>query len=97
MSLCIYVHVSTGALRPEAKRFPRTSITVTVCCELPDVGAGNQTQILFIAEMSSLFCLSFSRDRVSPCSPGCPGTLSVDQAGLKFIEIHLPLPPERWD
>jgi hypothetical protein len=23
------------------------------------------------------------RDRVSPCSPGCPGTHSVDQAGLE--------------
>jgi hypothetical protein len=29
------------------------------------------------------FCLVF-RDRVSLCSPGCPGTHSVDQAGLKF-------------
>jgi hypothetical protein len=25
----------------------------------------------------------FLRDRVSPCSPGCPRTHSVDQAGLK--------------
>jgi hypothetical protein len=25
----------------------------------------------------------FFRDRVSLCSPGCPGTHSVDQAGLK--------------
>jgi hypothetical protein len=24
------------------------------------------------------------RDRVSLCSPGCPGTHSVDQAGLKL-------------
>ena len=23
-------------------------------------------------------------DRVSPCSPGCPGTCSADQAGLKL-------------
>jgi hypothetical protein len=29
-----------------------------------------------------LFC--FFRDRVSLCSPGCPGTHSVDQAGLKL-------------
>jgi hypothetical protein len=29
-----------------------------------------------------LFGLAF-RDRVSPCSPGCPGTHSVDQAGLE--------------
>jgi hypothetical protein len=26
----------------------------------------------------------FFRDRVSLCSPGCPGTHSVDQAGLEF-------------
>jgi hypothetical protein len=24
------------------------------------------------------------------CSPGCPGTLYVDQAGLELTEIHLP-------
>ena len=32
-------------------------------------------------------------DRVSLCSLGCPGTHSVDQAGLELTEIHLPLPP----
>jgi hypothetical protein len=31
----------------------------------------------------SLFCFVF-RDRVSLCSPGYPGTHSVDQAGLKL-------------
>jgi hypothetical protein len=36
------------------------------------------------------------QDRVSLCTLGCPGTHSVDQADLKFIEIHLPLPPEDW-
>ena len=30
-----------------------------------------------------LFILDF-RDRVSLCSPGCPGTHFVDQAGLEF-------------
>jgi hypothetical protein len=29
-----------------------------------------------------LFC--FLRDRVSLCSPGCPGTHFVDQAGLEL-------------
>jgi hypothetical protein len=37
------------------------------------------------------------RDRVSLCIPGCPGTHSVVQAGLKLRGIHLPLPPEYWD
>jgi hypothetical protein len=33
-----------------------------------------------------LFCFLFLffQDKVSLCSPGCPGTHSVDQAGLKF-------------
>jgi hypothetical protein len=30
------------------------------------------------------FFFFFSRDRVSLCSPGCPGTHSVDQAGLEL-------------
>jgi hypothetical protein len=29
---------------------------------------------------------------VSLCSPGWPGTHNVDQAGLQFTEILLPLP-----
>lgn len=36
-------------------------------------------------------------DKVSLCSPGWPGTHSVDQAALKLMEILLPPPPERWD
>jgi hypothetical protein len=31
-----------------------------------------------------LFCFWVFRDRVSLYSPGCPGTQSVDQAGLEF-------------
>jgi hypothetical protein len=38
--------------------------------------------------MSCFVCLFvlllFFRDRVSPCSPGCPGTHFVDQAGLEL-------------
>jgi hypothetical protein len=30
------------------------------------------------------FVFVFFRDRVSLCSPGCPGTHSVDQAGLEL-------------
>jgi hypothetical protein len=46
--------------------------------------------MLVLAEEPQLFhvlVLVFS-DRVSLCSPGCPGTHSVDQAGSKFTEIH---------
>ena len=38
-----------------------------------------------------LFCF-VSRDRVSWCSPGCPETCSLDQAGIELTEI--PLPPQ---
>jgi hypothetical protein len=38
-----------------------------------------QTQIIFF------FCVS--SDRMSLCSPGCPGTHSVDQAGLKLKRV----------
>lgn len=33
----------------------------------------------------------------SLCSSACPGTCSLVQAGLKLLEIHLPLPSEYWD
>jgi hypothetical protein len=37
--------------------------------------------------------------RVFPCSLGCPGACCVDQTGLKFTEIllPLPLPSECWN
>ena len=43
-----------------------------------------------------LFLFLFFRDRVSLCSPGCPETYFIDQAGLE-LKIHLPLPPKCWD
>ena len=40
----------------------------------------------FVCLFFVLFCFVFLvfRDRVSLCSPGCPGTDSVDQAGLEL-------------
>lgn len=41
------------------------------------------------------FIHSLTRDRVSLCSFGCPGTHDVDQAGL---ELEMPASaPEAWD
>lgn len=37
------------------------------------------------------------QDKVPLCSLGCSRAHSVDQAGLELTEIHLPLPPQRWD
>jgi hypothetical protein len=36
---------------------------------------------------SLFFCLFGFQDRVSLCSPGCPGTHSVDQAGLELRNL----------
>ena len=38
-------------------------------------------------------CLTF----ISICSPGCPGTHHVDQAGLELSHTQLPLPPKYGD
>ena len=43
------------------------------------------------------FFLFLFQDMVSLCSLDCPRTSSVDQTSFKLIEIHLPLPPERWN
>lgn len=41
---------------------------------------------LFLFLFVCLFCCCFETGRVSLSSPGCPGTLYVDQAGLKLID-----------
>jgi hypothetical protein len=44
-----------------------------------------------------LLCFVFE-NRVSLCnSPDCPGTCSLDQAGLELTEISWPLPPKGFD
>jgi hypothetical protein len=42
---------------------------------------------LFLFCLFVLFCFFVFRDRVSLCSPGCPGTHFVDQAGLKLRNL----------
>jgi hypothetical protein len=37
--------------------------------------------------LSLFFFLFVLRDRISLCSPGCPGTHSVDQAGLELSDL----------
>ena len=52
------------------------------------VVAGNWTQDLWKSSsqyfLVFFFWILFFRDRFSLCSPGCPGTHSVDQVGLKL-------------
>jgi hypothetical protein len=42
---------------------------------------------LLLLFCSVLFLFLFFQDRVSLCSPGCPGTHSVDQAGLELRNL----------
>ena len=55
----------------------------------------NQNTVLFFLFWCILLVVFW--DKASLCSPGQAGTHFVDQAGLEFSEIHLPLPPECWD
>ncbi|EDL86686.1 rCG41244, isoform CRA_a [Rattus norvegicus] len=51
------------------------------------------TKFTYIPSLSLLLIFIFVfQDRVSLCSPDCPGTHSVDQEGLELTEIHLDLP-----
>ena len=52
------------------------------------IGSDNEFNV------SWFFCFFVFRDRVFLCSPGCPGTYSVGQAGLELTEILLLLPPK---
>ena len=59
---------------------------------------GSQPLPFLREDVLMVFCLVlFSQDRVPPCSPCCPETHSVDQAGHKLTETHLPLPPKYLD
>jgi hypothetical protein len=40
--------------------------------------------VVAVAFVCLFVCLFVFRDRVSLCSPGCPGTHFVDQAGLEL-------------
>jgi hypothetical protein len=55
---------------------------------LLDLPLYTPTSCLLFCFVFSLFCFVFwflvFGDRVSLCSPGCPGTHSVDQAGLEL-------------
>jgi hypothetical protein len=48
--------------------------------------SGDHGSAFFVCLFVCLFVLVF-RDRVSLCSPGCPGTHSVDQAGLELRNL----------
>jgi hypothetical protein len=53
-------------------------------CKTPGSLSLPRTPWVNHVEFIYLFCLFVFRDRVSLCSLGCPGTHSVDQAGLEL-------------
>jgi hypothetical protein len=48
---------------------------------------GLPPHLLFLFFFSLLFFFLFFQDRVSLCTPGCPGTHSVDQADLELRNL----------
>jgi hypothetical protein len=57
-----------------------SSVTLSSSCLLIWM---QHSHLLHHAQLVFVFVLFF-RDRVSLCSPGCPGTYFVDQAGLQL-------------
>jgi hypothetical protein len=51
-------------------------------------GAWNDFSVIKSTCCSFVCLLFFFRDRVSLCSPGCPGTQSVDQDGLHLTDLR---------
>jgi hypothetical protein len=66
-------------------------VHVHVCAEA-GVLLGHHPPFVFVL---FLFVCFVFQDRVSLCSPGCPGTHSVDQAGLELR--NLPASASLWD
>lgn len=48
---------------------------------------------IYLLLCSCFFFFFLFKDRVSLCRPNSPGLRSINQVVLKFLEIHLPLPP----
>jgi hypothetical protein len=59
-----------------------------VSMDSPWYGSSQKPRVfLFLFFVLLLLLLLFFGDRVSLCSPGCPGTHSVDQAGLELRNL----------
>jgi hypothetical protein len=54
---------------------------------IPDSCHGPSLAINATYHLNSIFFFLVFRDRVSLCSPSCPGTHSVDQAGLELRNL----------
>ena len=70
--MCVWVHTEFRSLG-----FPRLEFQTDLSCR---VDAGSSARA-FSAFCFVLFCF---QDKVTLCSPGCPGTHSADQASLEL-------------
>ena len=81
--MCVlYAHVCANVLR---------------CKAIPTETREGVFLVSFSIDLNIFLFVFVFPDRVSLCSPGCPGTCSLDQAGLKLTEILLSLSLECWD
>ena len=84
-----YSHLSQVSFGPDIPTnciIPCKFQRVTASCRL-NRDSGDNVRIL----QSLNFNCFFFRDWVSPCSSGCLGTLSIDEAGLEFRSACLHL------
>jgi hypothetical protein len=60
------------------------SISIVVLCDVCYTNSENKILGRYLTFFLNKYFFSLFRDRVSLCSPGCPGTRSVDQANLEL-------------
>jgi len=80
---CPHLHLPEGAVGSEALSHGFLGIGAQICI-----------LVIFSAPDQVFFIFFFA---FSLCSPGCPGTLSVDKAGFKLRDPPEPLSPKCWD
>jgi hypothetical protein len=87
----VCLHASWGEYKCQRTAFQESVLAFhhpeadVLCCVVRDGSLTLPSIILFVVVVLVLFL--FFRDRVLLYSPGCPGTHSVDQAGLELRNL----------
>jgi hypothetical protein len=71
----------------QGKIFFKNFFISYIVCVYTEMYGGRKTTFFSFFLFIYLFIYLFFRDRVSLCHPGCPGTHSVDQAGLELRNL----------
>ncbi|EDL24795.1 mCG147845 [Mus musculus] len=83
------------AIQKRVLGFLRLELQVAQARPPAELDSDMYSWVFFVFLFLFLFFWFFETGFRNPGSPGCPGTHSVDQAGLELI--LLPLPPKCWD